>query len=95
MKSNDLVVGYMPAYRGGLHASNTLVVWGNGGFRSSSQGHAPGPNKKLQAQLPKYVPLVAGRFGFGVCIVRRLRVRVTITRLFHTEVIRMADGTQL
>ena len=43
---------------GGLQASNTLVVWGNGGFSPTSYGHAPAPNKKLQTQLSKYVPMV-------------------------------------
>lgn len=44
----------------GLTPNNTLVVWGNGGFGPTSKGHASAPNKKLQTQLARYVPLVVG-----------------------------------
>ena len=43
-----------------LNPTDTIVVWGNGGFGPTSQGHAPAPNKKLQSHLAKYVPVVVG-----------------------------------
>jgi hypothetical protein len=45
---------------GGLRPSNTIIVWGNGGFGPTSHGHASAPNKKMQSLLSKYIPLVVG-----------------------------------
>jgi hypothetical protein len=39
------------ALLGGLDRSNTLVVWGDGGFAPTSKGHAAAPNLKLQNLL--------------------------------------------
>ena len=45
---------------GGLRPLNTIIVWGDGGFPPTSHGHAPAPNKKMQSQLSKHIPLVVG-----------------------------------
>ena len=45
---------------GGLRASETLIVWGNGGFGPTSKGHDSAPNKKMQKALIRNVPLVIG-----------------------------------
>jgi hypothetical protein len=37
---------------------NTLVVWGNGSFGPTSKGHASAPNKKMQREIARFVPLV-------------------------------------
>ena len=42
----------------GMSPSDTLVVWGNGGFGPTSHGHAPAPNSKLQLALAHYLPVV-------------------------------------
>jgi hypothetical protein len=43
---------------GGMSASNTLVVWGNGGFGPTSKGHDSASNKKLRCQLSRFLPIV-------------------------------------
>jgi len=43
---------------GGLSSTNTLIVWGNGGFGPTSRGHDAAPNKKLQHALALKIPLV-------------------------------------
>ena len=45
---------------GGLSPSETLIVWGNGGFGPTSKGHESAPNKKMQKALARRVPLVIG-----------------------------------
>ena len=42
----------------GLDPKSTLVLWGNGGFKSSYKGHDSSPNQKLQKALARYVPVV-------------------------------------
>lgn len=42
------------ALLGGLDVSNTLVVWGDGGFAPTSKGHAAAPNQKLQNLLVRH-----------------------------------------
>ena len=48
------------ALLGGLSPTDTVVVWGNGGFGPTSKGHASAPNQKLQKALSRFVPLVLG-----------------------------------
>jgi hypothetical protein len=48
------------ALLGGLSPTNTLVVWGNGGFGPTSKGHASAPNQKLQKAIAQRLPLVVG-----------------------------------
>lgn len=45
---------------GGLSSTDTLIVWGNGGFGPTSRGHAAAPNKKLQKAISSHIPLVVG-----------------------------------
>jgi hypothetical protein len=45
---------------GGLSPSETLIVWGNGGFGPTSKGHESAPNKKMQKALARHVSLVIG-----------------------------------
>jgi hypothetical protein len=59
-KEQRAVTKLVTSLLGGLNAADTIVVWGNGGFGPTSQGHAPAPNKKLQSQLAKHVPVVVG-----------------------------------
>jgi hypothetical protein len=59
-KEQRAVTKLVTSLLGGLNPTDTIVVWGNGGFGPTSQGHAPAPNKKLQSHLAKYVPVVVG-----------------------------------
>jgi hypothetical protein len=43
---------------GGMSPTNTLVVWGNGSFGSTSKGHDSAPNKTLRHMLSRFVPIV-------------------------------------
>jgi hypothetical protein len=43
---------------GGMSPTNTLVVWGNGGFGPTSKGHDSAPNKRLRKLLSRFVPIV-------------------------------------
>jgi hypothetical protein len=45
---------------GGMSPTNTLVVWGNGGFGPASKGHDAAPNKRLRHLLSRYMPIVMG-----------------------------------
>ena len=59
-KEQRAVTKLVTSILGGLLPSNTLIVWGNGGFGPTSKGHASAPNKKLQNLLAKHIPLVVG-----------------------------------
>jgi hypothetical protein len=59
-KEQRAVTKLVTSLLGGLKPADTIVVWGNGGFGPTSQGHASAPNKKLQSCLAKHVPLVIG-----------------------------------
>jgi hypothetical protein len=43
---------------GDMSPTNTLVVWGNGSFGSTSKGHDSAPNKTLRHVLSRFVPIV-------------------------------------
>jgi hypothetical protein len=43
-----------------MSPTDTLVVWGNGGFAATSKGHDSAPNKKLRKQLSHFMPIVTG-----------------------------------
>jgi hypothetical protein len=45
---------------GGMSPTNTIVVWGNGGFGPTSKGHDAAPNKGLRHQLSRFMPIVLG-----------------------------------
>ena len=59
-KEQHAVTKLVTSLLGGLNPVDTIVVWGNGGFGPTSQGHASAPNKKMQSLLAKHVPLVVG-----------------------------------
>jgi hypothetical protein len=52
--------GFLTGLLGGLSPTDTLIVWGNGGFGPTSKGHDSAPNQKLQKALSQHVPLVVG-----------------------------------
>jgi hypothetical protein len=45
---------------GGMFRTDTIVVWGNGGFGPTSKGHDSAPNKRLRKLLSRYLPIVTG-----------------------------------
>jgi hypothetical protein len=45
---------------GGMSRTDTVVVWGNGGFGPTSKGHDSAPNKRLRKLLSRYLPIVTG-----------------------------------
>ena len=49
--SEDILSGVEPG-------SPVILVWGNGGFPTSTHGHASAPNKKLQYALSKFMPVI-------------------------------------
>ena len=59
-KEQRAVTKLVSSLSGGFKPSNTIVVWGNGGFGPTSHGHAAAPNKKMQLALSKHIPLVLG-----------------------------------
>ena len=59
-KEQRAVTKLVMSLLGGLQPSNTIIVWGNGGFGPTSRGHASAPNKKLQSLLAHHIPLVVG-----------------------------------
>ena len=59
-KEQRAVTKLVSSLLGGFKPSNTIVVWGNGGFGPTSHGHASAPNKKMQLALSKHIPLVLG-----------------------------------
>ena len=59
-KEQRAVTKLVTSLLGGLRPSNTLIVWGNGGFGPTSRGHASAPNKKLQSLLAHHIPLAIG-----------------------------------
>ena len=59
-KEQRAVTKLVTSLLGGLNPADTIVVWGNGGFGPTSQGHASAPNKKMQSLLAKHVLVVVG-----------------------------------
>jgi hypothetical protein len=70
-----------------ISRTETLVVWGNGGFGPTSRGHDSAPNKKMQKALSLHMPLVIGSEYLSSktscchhCDVKKLKIKGQKTR---------------